>query len=83
MKHITLQVDEEIAFTFCIATSEQNDCAVLYETTVLSTLDLITFNGTSTQFTEIHVDRAILQTSWQCRRSLHTLTVQHKKVDSW
>ena len=34
LKHKTLQVGEEITFTFC-TTSEQNDCTVLYETTVL------------------------------------------------
>ena len=63
LKHKTLQVGEEITFTFCATISEQNDCTVLYETAVLSTLDLITFNGISTQFTEIHVGGAILQTS--------------------
>ena len=35
LKHKTLQVGEEITFTFCTTTSEQNDCTVLYETTVL------------------------------------------------
>ena len=35
LKHKTIQVGEEIIFTFCIATSEQNACTVLYETTVL------------------------------------------------
>ena len=40
----------------------------------LCTLDLITINGILTQFTEIHVDRAILQTSGQCTRNLHILT---------
>ena len=53
LRHKTLQVGEEITFTFCTTTSEQNDCTVLYETTVLWTLDLIIFNGISTQFTEI------------------------------
>ena len=40
----------------------------------LCTLDLITINGILTQFTEIHVDRAILQTSGQCTGNLHILT---------
>ena len=47
LKHKTLQVGDEITFTFCTTTSEQSDCTVLYETTVLWTLDLITFNGIS------------------------------------
>ena len=53
LKHKTLHIGDKIAFTFCTTTSEQNDCTVLYETTVLWTLDLIIFNGISTQFTEI------------------------------
>ena len=44
LKHKTLQVGEEITFTFCTTTSEQNDCTVLYETTVLWTLVLIAFD---------------------------------------
>ena len=39
LKQKTLQIGEEITFTFCTTTSEQNDCTVLYETTVLWTLD--------------------------------------------
>ena len=35
LKQKTLQIGEEITFTFCTTTSEQNDCTVLYETTVL------------------------------------------------
>ena len=62
LKHKTLQVGEERTFTFCTTTSVQNDCTALYETTVLLTLDLITFNRVLTQFTEIHVGGAILQT---------------------
>ena len=80
LRHKTLQVGEEITFTFCTTTSKQNDCTVLCETTVSWPLDLITFNGPSTQFTEIHVGEAILQTSWQCTSSLHTLTVRLNKV---
>ena len=30
LKHKTVQADEEIKFTFCSTTSEQNDCTVLY-----------------------------------------------------
>ena len=82
LKHKTEQADEEIKFTFCSATLEQNDCTVLYNTTVLCTLDLITFNRILTQFTDIHVGGAILKT-WQCTRSLHTWTAQHNKVDGW
>ena len=52
---------EEITFSFC-ATSKRNDCTVLHQTTVLYTLD-ITFNRIPTQFAEIHMDGAILQTS--------------------
>ena len=44
LRHKTLQVGEEITFTFCTTTSEQNDCTVLYETTVLWTLVLIAFD---------------------------------------
>ena len=62
LKHKTLQIGEEITFTFCTTASEQNDY-VLYETTVLWTLDLIIFNGISTQFTEIQVGGLMLQTS--------------------
>ena len=47
LKHKTLIVGKEITFTFCATTPEQNNCTVLYETTVLWTLDLITFNGIS------------------------------------
>ena len=46
-------------------------------------LDLITFNGVSTQFTEIQVGGAMLQTSWQCTRSLHALTVRRNVVECW
>ena len=49
MKQATLQAGEEIASTLCTTTSEQNDCTVLYERTVLCALDVITFNGISTQ----------------------------------
>ena len=62
---------------------EQNICTVLYYTTVLCTLDLITFKGISTQFTQIHVDGAILQTSQHCTHSLHVLTTRHNKADGW
>ena len=48
LKHKNLQAGEEITCTFCKTTSEQKDCTVLYETTVLWTLDLIRFNGIST-----------------------------------
>ena len=83
MEHETLlQIGEEITFTFCTTTSEQKDCTVLFETTVLRKLDLITSNRVLTQFTEIHVGGAILQT-WQCTSSLHTLTVRRNKVDGW
>ena len=82
LRHKTLQAGEEIIFTFC-TTLEQKDCTVLYETTVFCTLDLITLNGISTQFTEIHVEGAILETSWQCKCSLHTLTAWRNKVDGW
>ena len=78
-----MQVSEEITFTFCARTSKQNDCTVLCETTVSWPLDLITFNGPSTQFTEIHVGGAILQALWQCTSSLHTLTVRRNKVGGW
>ena len=81
LKHKTLQVGEEITFTFCTATSERNDCTVLYEARVLWTLYLITFSRISTQLTEIHVGGATLQT-WQGTRSLRTLTVR-RKVDGW
>ena len=50
---------------------------------VLFTLDLIPFNGISIQFNEIYVGGAILQTSQQCTRSLHTLIARRNKVDSW
>ena len=50
---------------------------------VLFTLDLITFNRISIQFNEIYVGGAILQTSQQCTRSLHTLIARRNKVDSW
>ena len=82
-KHKTLQVGEEITLTFCTTTSEQNDLTVSYETTVLWILDLITFNRILTQFNKIQVGGAMLQTSWQCTCSLHTLTVQHNKVEGW
>ena len=81
LKHKTLQVGEEITFTFCTAPSERNDCTVLYEARVLWTLYLITFTRISTQLTEIHVGGATLQT-WQGTRSLRTLTVR-RKVDGW
>ena len=81
LKHKTLQVGEEITFTFCTATSERNDCTVLYEARVLWTLYLITFSRISIQLTEIHVGGATLQT-WQGTRSLRTLTVR-RKVDGW
>ena len=81
LKHKTLQVGEEITFTFCTATSERNNCTVLYEARVLWTLYLITFSRISTQLTEIHVGGATLQT-WQGTRSLRTLTVR-RKVDGW
>ena len=83
MKQRTSQVGEEIILTFFTTTSEQNGCTVLNETTVLCTLDLITFNGISTLLTAIHVDEAILQTSWQCIHSLHLLIAQSNKVDGW
>ena len=83
LKHKTLQAGEEITFTFCTTTSKQSDCTVLYETSVLCTLHLITFNGGSTQFTEIQVDEVILQTSRQCTPNLHALTVRCYKVDGW
>ena len=35
LKQKTLQIGEEITFTFGTTTSEQNDCTVLYKTTVL------------------------------------------------
>ena len=82
LKPKTLQLSEEITFACCTTTSEQNDCTVLYETSVLWTLDLKTFNRISTQFTEIHVGRTILQT-WQCTCNLHTLTMWRDKVGSW
>ena len=82
-KHKTLQVGEEITLTFCTTTSGQKNCTVLYETTVLWTLGLITFNGISTQFTEIQVGGAMLQTSWQCTCSFYTLTVGRDKVAGW
>ena len=66
LKHGTLQVGEEITFALCTTKSEQSDCTALWETRGLCTLGLITFNGISTQFTEIHVGGAIVQTSWQC-----------------
>ena len=82
-KHKTLQVGEEITLTLCTTTSEQDDCTVLYKTTVLWTLDLTTFNGIATQFTEIQVGGAMLQTSWQCTCSFYTLTVGRDKVAGW
>ena len=45
MKQTTSQAREETTFTFGITTSEQNDCTVLYETTVLCSSNLMTFNG--------------------------------------
>ena len=43
--------------------------------------DDLTFNRISTQFTEMHLHGATLQTSWQCRHNLHILTAQSNKVD--
>ena len=83
LKHKTLQIGEEITFTFCTTTSKQNNCAVLCETTVLWTLDLIIFSGISTQFTEIQVRGLMSQTSWQCTRRLHTLTERRNMVECW
>ena len=83
LKHKTLQIDEEITFTFFTTTSEQNDCTVLHKMWVLWTLDLIIFNRILTQFTEIQVGRLMLQTSWQYTCSLHTLTVWCNMVEFW
>ena len=83
LKHKTLQIGEEITFTFCTTTSKQNNCAVLCETTVLWTLDLIIFNEISTQFTEIQVGGLTSQTSWQCTCRLHTLTERCNMVECW
>ena len=83
LKQRVLQAGEETTLAFCKTASEQNDSTVLYETTVLCALDVITFNGKSTQFTEIHLDGAVLRTSWQCTRILHIITGQSNKVDSW
>ena len=51
LKQTTLETGEEITFTFWTTTK------------VSCILDLIDCKGISTQFTEIHVDKAILQTS--------------------
>ena len=59
LKQTTLQEGEETTFTFCTTALEQNDCTDLCKTTVLCTLGRITFNGFSTQFTEIPVDEAV------------------------
>ena len=83
MKQKTLQVGEEMKFTFCTTTLEQNDCTVLYETTVVCTLDIITLKRILTQFTKIYVDWAMLQTPCKCRRNLHILNVRSDRVDGW
>ena len=73
LKQTVLQAVEEKTFVFCTETSEQNGRTVLYKTTVLWTLDVIKFKGTSTQFRGIHVGGALSQTSWQCTGNLHVL----------
>ena len=80
LKHKTLQIGEEVTL-HSVQQHQNRPIAQFY--TKQQFYDLITFNGISTQFSKIHKGGAILQTSWQCTHSLHTLTVRRNDVDGW